>query len=68
MSKHKQELVQRARMSLLNRRDPDFVPNIYFNYIPAPSAPKLTVLAISMPILQISSALALMVLVLLVQI
>lgn len=43
MSKHKQELVQRVEMSLLNRRDPDFVPNIYFNYISVPSKPKLNV-------------------------
>lgn len=43
MSKHKQELVQRVEMSPLNRRDPDFVPNIYFNYISVPSKPKLNV-------------------------
>lgn len=36
MSKHKQEVVQRVETSPLNQRDPDFVPNIYFNYISAP--------------------------------
>lgn len=30
-------------MSPLNRRDPDFVPNIYFNYISVPSKRKLNV-------------------------
>lgn len=43
MSKHKQELVQRVEMSPLNHRDPDFVPNIYFNYISVPSKTKLNV-------------------------
>lgn len=43
MSKHKQEVVQRPGMSLLSRRDPDFVPNIYFNYILVPFELKLNV-------------------------
>lgn len=41
VNERKQKLVQRTGMSQLNHHSPDFVPNIYFNYISVPLDPKV---------------------------